>query len=147
MPGGPLTAPQFAAAYGQTPANVDALRRYLSQFGIHTDAFRDGLAVRATGTVGQFNDALTIQQDSFRLPATRGQHGVPGRAAMTVHAPRSAPLLPVSLARFVLAVFGLTTYPPATSNAVRRPALHTGAHPAATRSGDLTPADVARRYN
>ena len=122
MPGGPLTASQFAASYGQTPANVAALRRYLSQFGIHTDAYRDGLDVRATGTVGQFNDALTIQQDSFRLPATKGQHGAPGRPAMTVHSPRSAPLLPVSLARFVLAVFGLTTYPPGTSNAVHRPA-------------------------
>jgi hypothetical protein len=140
MPGGPLTASQFAASYGQPPANVAALRRYLSQFGIHTDAYRDGLDVRATGTVGQFNDALTIQQDSFRLPAAKGQHGVPGRPAMTVHSPRSAPLLPVSLARFVLAVFGLTTYPPGTSNAVHRPALATGAQPAATQKGDLTPA-------
>jgi subtilase family serine protease len=147
MPGGPLTASQFAASYGQTPANVAALRRYLSQFGIRTDAYRDGLDVRATGTVGQFNDALAIQQDSFRLPATKGQHGAPGRPAMTVHSPRSAPLLPVSLARFVLAVFGLTTYPPGTSNAVHRPALATGAQPAATQKGDLTPADVARRYN
>jgi kumamolisin len=148
MPGGPQSVPQFAAAYGQPAANVAALRRYLSQFGISTAAYRDGLDVRATGTVGQFNEALSIEQDSFLLPAAAGHRGLPGRPAMTVHSPRSAPLLPASLARFVLAVFGLTTYPPGTSNAVRRPAARApGAHPAAVRNGDLTPAAVARRYH
>jgi len=137
MPGGPLTEPQFAAALRAAACERRGAARYLSQFGIHTDAYRDGLRRAGHRNRGQFDNAL--QHSAGQLPAARRQ-GPPrgaGRRAMTVHAPRSAPLLPVSLARFVLAVFGLTTYPPGTSNAVRRPAAQApGAHPAATQTGD-----------
>lgn len=78
MPLGPLSVGQFAGGFGQTPANIDALEQYLTQFGIRTKAYRDGLDVTAHGTAGQFDKALTVQQDNFRIPAVPAHLGQAG---------------------------------------------------------------------
>ena len=145
-PLGQLSVSQFAAAFGQTPAHVAALESYLAQFKIHTKAYRDGLDVTATGTAGEFDKALTVQQDNFRMPAAKGRNGQPGRPAMIIHGSTDQPLLPRNIAQFVLAILGLTNYPVATSSAVHEPALAKDARPAAVQTGSLTPADFAKQY-
>ncbi len=147
MPFGPLSVSQFARAFGQIPAHVSALESYLGQFKIHTKAYRDGLDVTATGTAGEFDKALSVQQHNFRLPGGKGRNGQPGRPAMIIHGSTDQPLLPRNLAHFVLAILGLTNYPVASSSAVHEPALAKDARPAAVQTGNLTPADFARQYN
>jgi kumamolisin len=147
MPFGPLSVGRFARAFGQTPAHVSALERYLAHFKIHTKAYRDGLDVTATGTAGEFDKALAVQQDNFRIPAVKGRNGQPGRRAMIIHGTTDQPLLPRNIAQFVLAILGLTNYPVASSSAVHEPAIAKSAKPAAVQTGSLTPADFAKQYN
>jgi subtilase family serine protease len=146
-PGGQLSPRQFAARFGQTPAHIAALRAYLSHFGIKTTSYRDGLDVRATGTAGKFDKALSVQQKNFRIPAVKAAHGRAGRPAMTIHGTKDQALLPGALARSVLAILGLTNYPTASSNLVREPALGKHVKPAAVQTGALTPEDFAKQYN
>jgi len=147
MPFGPLSVSGFARAFGQTAAHISALESYLAHFKIHTRAYQDGLDVTATGTAGEFDKALGVQQKNFRIPAVKAHNGQPGRPAMIIHGTTDQPLLPRGIAQFVLAVLGLTNYPVASSNAVHQPALAKGARPAAAATGSLTPADFARQYN
>jgi kumamolisin len=147
LPQGRVSVGQFALGFGQTPADIAALRLYLTQFGIRTKAYRDGLDVTAHGTAGKFDKALTVQQDNFRIPAVRAHDGLPGRAAMTIHGTTDQPLLPRNIARFVLSILGLTNYPVASSNAVHEPALAHGVQPAAEQTGSLTPENFAKQYN
>jgi kumamolisin len=147
MPFGPLPVTRFARIFGQTPAHISALERYLAHFKIRTRACLDGLDVTATGTAGQFDKALGVQQENFRIPAVRGRNGQAGRPAMIVHGTTGQPLLPIGIAPFVLAILGLTNYPVASSNAVHEPALANGVTPAAVRTGSRTPADFARQYH
>ncbi|HEX3690541.1 MAG TPA: protease pro-enzyme activation domain-containing protein, partial [Solirubrobacteraceae bacterium] len=53
-----LSVSQFAAAYGQSPATVAGLERYLAGFGLKTHAYPNNLDVVANGTAGQFDKAL-----------------------------------------------------------------------------------------
>jgi kumamolisin len=146
-PGGALSTDQFAARFGQTPGHIAALRAYLSTFGIKTTSYRDRLDVRATGTAGEFDRALSVTQKNFRIPAVKPSNGRAGRPAMTIHGTRSQALLPRALASSVLAILGLTDYPTATSNLVREPKLGKHVKPARVQSGALTPADFAKQYN
>ena len=66
---------------------------------------------------------------------------------MKIHGTTQSPLLPRSLARFVQAILGLSNYPTAASNAVRRPALAKGVKPSVVQTGALTPEDFAKQYN
>ena len=147
MPFGPLSVGQFARGFGQTSAHVAALESYLRHFKIHAKAYRDGLDVMATGTAGEFDQALTVQQDNFRVPAVKGRNGQPGRPAMIIHGTTGKPLLPRNIAQFVLAILGLTNYPVASSSAVHEPVLAKSAKPAAVQTGSRTPADFAGQYN
>lgn len=147
MPFGPLSVSRFASAFGQTPPHISALESYLAHFKIVAMAYRDGLDVTATGTAGEFDKALSVQQENFRIPAVDGRNGQPGRPAMIIHGTKDQPLLPRGIAQFVLAILGLTNYPVASSNAVHQPALAKGARPAAVQTGSLTPADFARQYH
>jgi kumamolisin len=86
--------PQFASRYGQTSVSIKALSTYLAGFGITTTSAADGLDVTAHGTADQFNSALTVHQQQFRVPAVPARAGVPGRPAMTIHGTVDQPLLP-----------------------------------------------------
>ncbi len=143
MPGGYLSVSQFAGQYGQPQSNIWALRSYLSKFGISSTALADGLDVTATGTAGQFDKALSVQQTDYNLPPVPPRNGHPGRPGMKIHGTKQSPLLPRNLAQFVLAVLGLTNYPTFASESVRVP----GVVPSAEQDGNLTPEDFAKQYD
>jgi subtilase family serine protease len=147
MPGGYLSVSRFARDFGQSPSNIYALRGYLAQYGITTSAYADGLDVTATGTAGEFDSALSVQQHQYRVPAVPSRHGVAGRPAMTIHGTTDPALLPGNLARFVLSILGLTSYPTFGSDAVHTPSLRSGVQAAAEQTGNLTPANFAKQYN
>jgi kumamolisin len=73
--------------------------------------------VVATGTAGQFDQALSVQQKQFHVPQMSG-HGAPPIPAQTVHGTSQSPMLPGHIARYVLAILGLTNYGPFSSQAV-----------------------------
>jgi subtilase family serine protease len=112
-----LSVGQFAATYGQTPANIAQLTKYLAKFGISTQVYADNVDVVATGTAGQFDQALSVQQKQFHVPQMSG-HGFSPIPAQTVHATSQSPMLPGGIARNVLAILGLTNYGPFSSQAV-----------------------------
>jgi kumamolisin len=146
MPTGYVSVGQFAHDFGQPHSKIAALRRYLARYRIRTSADADGLDLIATGTAGDFDRALSVQQHEYRVPAIPARYGLPGRPALTIHGTTDRALLPRHLARFVLSILGLTSYPTFASDAVRTPALRSGVRRSAVRTGNLTPEDFARRY-
>ena len=142
-----LTAGQFAARFGQAPANITALDTYLHRFGITTRPLADRLVISTTGTVADYNKALGIRQSTFQTPATPAAAGRAARPAIRFHGTRQPTTLPARFGKFVLSILGLTSYPVGTSNAVHVPALARGVRPAATQNGNLKPSDFAKHYN
>ena len=147
MQGHFLTASQFAQQYGQPQSNIQALQSYLAGYGIKSTAYADGLDVAATGTAGQFNQALQIHQEDFLRNAIPPRNGHPGTPATRYHATKDSLLLPKNLQGVVECVLGLSNYPLFGSSAVRAPKLAKSVKPGALQLGDLTPADFAARYN
>jgi kumamolisin len=147
MPDGYLSVGQFADEFGQPGSSISALRRYLAGYGINTSADADGLDVTATGTAGEFDHALSVRQHQYQVPAVPARNGLAGRPAMIIHGTTDRALLPRDIARFVLSILGLTSYPTFGSDAVRTPALRSGVKRAAVRTQNLTPGDFARRYH
>jgi kumamolisin len=105
-----LSVGQFASFYGQTPANISALTSYLKSFGISTDVYADNVDVVATGTAGDFDKALSVQQRQYYVPPQGGNSQVGSIPGQYVHGIKQSPLLPANLASFVLAILGLTNY-------------------------------------
>jgi len=147
MPGGYLSVSRFARDFGQPASNIAALRGYLAQYGITTTSYADNLDVTATGTAGQFDSALSVQQHQYRVRAVPAGHGLAARPAMTIHGTTDPALLPGNLAHFVLSILGLTSYPTFGSDAAHTPALKAGVKPAVEQTGALTPEDFASQYN
>jgi len=112
-----LSVSQFAAAYGQSTANVSALTAYLAHYGIKTTVYADNVDVAATGTAGEFDAALSVKQNQYHIPAMAGSDGLRSIPAQTVHASAQSPLLPYRLSNFVLAILGLSNYGPYVSQA------------------------------
>ena len=138
---------QFAGEYGQPGSNISALESYLTSFGISSTSYADGLDVTATGTAGEFDSALSVQQNQYKVPAVPARHGLARRPAMTIHGTTDSALLPANLAAFVLSILGLTNYPTFASDAVHTPKLAAGVKPSAVQTGSLTPEDFASQYN
>ncbi len=114
-----LSVSQFASSYGQTSANISALTSYLAHFGIQTDVYADGVDVSTTGTAGEYDQALSVTQEQYHVPAQPGHGGFNGIPAQNnVYGNVDSPLLPYRLAHLVLAIFGLTNYSPYVSHAV-----------------------------
>ena len=138
---------QFAGKYGQSPAAVSALTHYLAKFGIKTTVYPGNVDVSASGTAGEFDQALTIKQMNYHVPA---QHGVNGHRipAQTVYSATGAPELPFGISQNVLAVLGLTNYAPFDSNAVHlnETTKTTPASPSADAPGSFLPSDFAANY-
>jgi kumamolisin len=137
---------RFAAKYGANPGVVAALASYLSLFGIKVRVFPGNVDVSASGTAGEFDAALSVQQKNYHVPAqgTTGQE-VP---AQTCYSATSAPELPFDLSQYVLAVLGLTNYAPFLShtvhlNATTKPST---ASTAAGTAGNYLPSDFASHY-
>lgn len=113
-----LSVAQFAQEYGQSQSNISALTSYLSKFDITSDVYADDVDVSTTGTAGEYDQALSVQQDQYHVPAFPARNGYMGVPAQYAYGPTTAPELPAQLASFVLAVFGLTNYSPYTTNAI-----------------------------
>jgi subtilase family serine protease len=113
-----LSVGQFAAEYGQSEQNINALTSYLAKYGITTDVYADHVDVVANGTAGEFDSALSVTQQEYKVPAIKGQDGSTGVQAQTVHGTTDTPLLPYHLANFITAILGLTDYGPFGSQAV-----------------------------
>jgi kumamolisin len=112
-----VSVSQFARHFGQSPANVGALRSYLARYGISTQAYADNVDVVATGTAGEFDHALSVQQRQYHVPSQAGRGGMRSIPAQDVHGTAQSPMLPYRIARYVLAVLGLTNYSPYDSQA------------------------------
>jgi subtilase family serine protease len=113
-----LSVSQFAQYYGQSQYNINQLTTYLSKFGITSDVYPDGVDVSTTGTAGQYDAALSVQQNQYHAPGFPGHNGTWNVPAQTFHGASSAPELPYQLAQFVLAVLGLTNYGPFASQSI-----------------------------
>ena len=145
-----MTVAQFAARYGQSPATITALQSYLSKYGIATSVYPDGLDVTASGTAADFDRALSVQQQQYKVPAMAGHDGLATIAAQQVHGTTQNPYLPASLGSGVLAILGLTNYAPFSTDLTHTPKGVTASNsvtPSPTYTGNLTPADFAKNYN
>jgi kumamolisin len=105
-----LSVSQFANEYGQSQSNIKALTTYLSKFGITSTVYPDDVDISTTGTAGDYDAALSVQQDQYHVPSFPGHNGGWGVPAQNVHGATTAPELPSQLASFVLAVLGLSNY-------------------------------------
>lgn len=119
-----LTVDQFTRRYGRSDREVKQLTDYLASFGITTRVLGNNLDVIASGTVGQFDKALTITQQNVLTRASKGHR------SQRVHAPKGEPLLPRHLGRMVTAILGLSNYAPFTSQTAHVAADSLGAAPA-----------------
>ena len=146
MHDGYLSVSQFAEAYGQPAANVSALESYLAQYKITTQAYADRLDVSATGTVGEFDQALGIQQKDYFVPAVPASNGQMGIPAQRIHGTTQPATLPGPIARNVLAILGLTSYSSFVSNLVHTPKAAPSATMNGTVSSSQTPEDFAKNY-
>jgi kumamolisin len=145
-----MTVAQFAARYGQTTAVITALQSYLGKYGITTSAYPDGLDVTASGTAAQFDSALSVQQQQYKVPARPAHDGLPTIGAQLVHGTMQTPYLPASLGPSVLAILGLTNYAPFSTDLTHTPKGVTAANsvtPSPDYTGNLTPADFAKNYD
>ncbi len=113
-----LSVSQVASTYGQTRANISALTSYLAGFGIKSDVYADNVDVSTTGTAGEYDQALSVTQNQYHVPAQAARDGINAIPAQTVHGNAKSPLLPYRLSKFVLAILGLTNYSPYGSQAV-----------------------------
>lgn len=150
MPGGHLSVGQFARTYGRfagATGVITELTKYLAKYKIKSSVHADHLDVTTTGTVGDYNRALEVSQNEYRLAAVPARDGRLGRPAVEFHGTTQPTTLPARVASVILSILGLTDYPTAASNAVHTPALASGVKPAAERTGNLTPADFASRYD
>lgn len=94
-----MTTAQFAAQFGASDGNIQNVITFLAANGITTTkVLADHLAIEATGTVAQFEQAFHVQ--------LRDHQSANGR---TWHAPTSAPKVPGALKSAILAVTGLDT--------------------------------------
>jgi kumamolisin len=138
---------QFAGKYGQTPAVVQSLTSYLAKFGITATVYPGDVDVSASGTAGEFDQALSVTQDNYHVPARTGPGGysVP---AQTCYSATGEPELPYGISQYVLAVLGLTNYAPFDSHAVHLNSVTTptNASTAADAPGSYLPSDFAANY-
>lgn len=146
-----LTPDQFARRHGRSDRELQQLTEYLNGFGIQTEVLGGKLDIVAHGTAGQFDKALTIQQENVQTSGVKGGH------RQRVHAPKEAPMLPRHLANMVTAILGLSNYAPFTSQASHVAADQLGQAPAAGSAGTCPvstardsachlPTDFASRY-
>ncbi|MCL2586141.1 MAG: S53 family peptidase [Streptosporangiales bacterium] len=137
-----LSTRQFADTYGQTPAVISALESYLAKYGIKAKAYGDDVDVVATGTAGQFDQALSTSQKQYRVPELHGTSGAASIPAQTVHAATGAPKLPADIAQNVLSVLGLTNYSTFSSQTAHvNTALTQYNKSKAAKPGALSPTD------
>jgi len=137
---------QFAGKYGQTSAVVGALTSYLAKYGITTKVYPGNVDVSASGTAGEFDQALSVTQQNYHVPARPG-YGGGTVSAQTAYSATGAPELPYRLSQYVLSILGLTNYAPFSSHAVHLNSVTTK-HAASSGDapGSYLPSDFASNY-
>ncbi|TGA97121.1 peptidase S53 [Sporolactobacillus shoreae] len=128
-----LTVKQFRDSFGASSQSVKDLTEYLKNYQIDSKVYPDNLVVTATGTVGDFNKALSVNVQKAKY---KGK---------TFHATKKGPKAPRYIARHVLAILGLSDYSSLTPNAVKQPMKLTSN--AGTGPLNLDPADLIKQYN
>jgi kumamolisin len=150
-----LSVSQFAAEYGQPEPNINELTSYLAGFGIQTDVYADNLDVVATGTAGEFDNALGVTEENVTVPRQAGPGGFGRLPEQHVYSNAQPPLLPYRLASFVTAILGLSDYGPYVSDSVK-PSSYDQAQTGNANSciaafglsnGCHLPADFAKMYD
>ena len=138
---------QFASKYGQSQDVANALTGYLAKYGIKAKVLPGNVDVTASGTAGQFDQALAESQRNYHVPARHGANGssVP---AQTVYSATRAPQLPYRLAQNVLAILGLTNYAPFSSHAVHvnTKVTHVAKSATGDTPGSYLPSDFSANY-
>jgi kumamolisin len=140
-----MSVAQFAAYYGQSERVISALVQYLSGYGISVaTVYADGLDAATTGTAAEYDAALTVTQQEFRVHLSRSS------GSQVVRGTVADPELPASFGRDVLAILGLSSYEPFAANLMRVPPRvesNDSIAPTTDLTGNLTPQDFARNYN
>ena len=151
-----LTTAQFADRYGATAGEIAGVQAFLKQHGLtQLELLPNHLAVKVSGTIGQFNAAFHTSIHDYR--ASDGS---------TFHQPNATPTVPAALAGTLVVASGLSSearYHSHRVSAILPPqqgpsanALAKGAAPATTCAGnptatctvgEFTVGDVANRYN
>lgn len=157
-----LTTTQFANQYGASASDISKVQAYVKQQGLtQVELLPNHLAIKVSGTVGQFNKAFQTSIHDFR--AADGT---------TFHRPTATPTLPSSLSGTLVVASGLSseakyrshrvsafqpTAPSSSSSvttmartnaAAAAPAVTcTGNATATCTPGEYTVGDVANRYN
>ena len=149
-----LTTAQFADRYGATAGEIAEVQAFLKQHGLtQVELLPNHLAVKVSGTIGQFNAAFHTSIHDYR--ASDGS---------TFHQPNATPTVPAALAGTLVVASGLSSearYHSHRVSAILPPqqganALAKGAAPATTCTGnptatctigEFTVGDVANRYN
>jgi len=139
-----LSTASFARAFGQSQQNIAALRSYLAHYGIETTVMADRLDVQASGTAGEFDDALSTHQRDYLTRGIPAHDGNPAVPAKRFHSATNDPLLPKQLASFVEAILGLSNYPTFSTDAIRAPGT---SRDETVQLGERTPEDFAHDYS
>lgn len=128
-----LSVNAFRAAFGGSPLAVSALTNYLKRFSISSTVYSDNLVITASGTVGEFNKAFSVNVQKAKF---KGH---------VFHGTRQKPMLPRFIANSILAVLGLSDYSKFTPQMVKRPV----AIKSSAQSGplNLDPSDLIKRYD
>ena len=156
-----LTTAQFADRFGASAADIAQVQAFVKQQGLtQVELLPNHLALKVSGTIGQFNQAFQTSIHDYR-----------NADGSTFHRPNATPKLPSSLSSTLIVASGLSTeakyrshrvsaFTPATpaSAATMSPMAKTAAaapaapactgNPTATCTpGSFTVGDVANRYN
>jgi subtilase family serine protease len=106
-----LSPAAYTAKFGPSPAQVSAVRAYLSGHGFaHVHASVNDDYVSATASVATINRAFSTQLRRYLIP---GAHG----SSVTIAANDRALSVPVSVSGDILAVTGLDSAPPQPAEA------------------------------
>ena len=154
-----LTTAQFADQYGASADDIAKVQAFVKQQGLsQVELLPNHLAIKVSGTIGQFNKAFQTSIHDYK--ASDGT---------TFHRPNVTPTLPSALSGTLVVASGLSTeakyrthhrgalspsQPGTRANAMVKSAAAAPATPACTGNpvatctpGEFTVGDVANRYN
>ncbi len=132
-----LTPAQFAAQFGPTQADYNAVIAYAQSQGLtvtRTHPERTLLDVSGSASAAQAAFAVTLRQ--YAAPD-----------GTVFHAPDSAPSIPASLAGRISAVCGLDTSAKRTTNLQQRQPAAASVPPGTGLGGSVVPTDIRTAYN
>lgn len=137
-----LTQAQIAAAYAPLASSQQAVIAYMQSYGFQvTSTGKLHLVIGFQGTAGDAENAFHIQINNYRSP--KGQN---------FYAPASGPSVPITLARLIQNVAGLSnsahfSHPPIRKLKSSNPKIATASNANCNVNGGFIPLQVASAYN